>query len=276
VRDRLTKKHPDHTIDRAGKIVILIYDGSFEGLVCALRYSIEDSGGSVDAILVADQLESQLFREHRTIVTDDTETDRFLERIETVTSPNVTRALYLIYLSEEEGFETLALEYLKLAFKTGRGFEKNTAEPAVLKAEKTCSRVSLEVHRLMGLVRFRKLSDGVFYAAIEPDHNVLNLLLPHFRARFGKQKWMIHDLKRSTAVICSGRYAKVAGIELLSEKLLLPAGKGDGVFDEDESVYQGLWKEYFRTIAIEERKNPKLQKQYMPVRYWKHLVEKNG
>lgn len=253
--------------------MFLTYDGSFEGLVCALEEAVENRTAD---IVTEEHLETGLFREHRKVSTDIPRADRFLEKIDHLTSPEISRSLYYIYLSEDEGFESLARDYLLMAFRCGKGIEKNTADPLILKAQKCCSRVGMEKHRLMGLVRFRKLADGVFYAAIEPDHNVLNLLVPHFRARFGKQKWMIHDLKRSTAVICNGNHAHVAGIELLTDRLLLPAGKDDGVFDGEEEVYQGLWKTYFRTIAISERKNPKLQKQYMPVRYWKHLIEKSG
>jgi probable DNA metabolism protein len=43
----------------------------------------------------------------------------------------------------------------------------------------------------------------------------------------------------------------------------------------EEAEFQILWKEYFNNITITERKNPRLQKQYMPVRYWKHLIEKD-
>jgi probable DNA metabolism protein len=43
---------------------------------------------------------------------------------------------------------------------------------------------------------------------------------------------------------------------------------------EDEKLFQEMWKTYFKSIAIKERINPKLHKQNMPVRYWKHLTEK--
>ncbi|MDR2407664.1 MAG: DUF4130 domain-containing protein, partial [Bacteroidales bacterium] len=42
-----------------------------------------------------------------------------------------------------------------------------------------------------------------------------------------------------------------------------------------ESRYQELWKTFWRAVAIQERKNPKLQRQFMPKRYWKYLIEKN-
>ena len=32
--------------------------------------------------------------------------------------------------------------------------------------------------------------------------------------------------------------------------------------------------EYFKTIAIKERINPKLHRQHLPVRFWKYMTEK--
>jgi len=43
---------------------------------------------------------------------------------------------------------------------------------------------------------------------------------------------------------------------------------------EDEKQYQKLWKEYFKSITIRERLNPKLHRQHMPPRFWKYMPEK--
>lgn len=37
--------------------------------------------------------------------------------------------------------------------------------------------------------------------------------------------------------------------------------------------YQKLWKTYFKSTTIEERKNLRLQTRMMPKRYWKHIFE---
>ena len=42
---------------------------------------------------------------------------------------------------------------------------------------------------------------------------------------------------------------------------------------ESESYYTALWKKYFDVMATRERVNPKCQRNFMPVRYWKHLTE---
>ena len=39
--------------------------------------------------------------------------------------------------------------------------------------------------------------------------------------------------------------------------------------------FEDLWKQFYKSVNIEERKNPKCQKRMMPTRYWKHLTEMN-
>ena len=41
-----------------------------------------------------------------------------------------------------------------------------------------------------------------------------------------------------------------------------------------ETDYQELWKAYFKSVDIPERRNLKLHLQHVPKRYWKYLVEK--
>lgn len=251
-----------------------VYDGSFDGFLCALYKAVNDNALSSGEVLTRECLEGRLFTEHVDVHTDQRKAEEFVQWMDGKWSPDVSHHLYYLYLSEEPGFEELAMAYLEVAGRYGSSVNKNSADRTVLSVIKTCGRVGMESNRLKGLIRFRKLSDGVFYAPIEPDHNVLNLLISHFKARFGAQKWMIHDLKRNTAVICNGKHWNVAGIELNTDALLLSPEPGSKVFDREEGLYQDLWKAYFKTIAIEERKNARLQKQFMPVRYWKHLIEK--
>jgi probable DNA metabolism protein len=46
------------------------------------------------------------------------------------------------------------------------------------------------------------------------------------------------------------------------------------VYDIDETLYQDLWQQYFKSVNIAARKNTRLHIQHMPRRYWKYLPEK--
>jgi probable DNA metabolism protein len=120
-------------------------------------------------------------------------------------------------------------------------------------------------------VRFQKLKDDTFYAAVEPDFNVLPLLIRHFKSRYADQKWIIYDLKRKY-----GLYYDLHNVQYISLDFANIGKAGDVIaaFTEDEGIYQHLWKNYFTSVNIPSRKNTKLHVRHIPKRYWKHLTEK--
>jgi len=131
--------------------------------------------------------------------------------------------------------------------------------------EQISLKVAGERHRLMGLLRFQLLQKNIYYAAIEPDHNIVELLAPHFAARMSDQNWVIHDVRRDLAAIYN-QEEWIATRFTLQQRLELA---------QEEDYYRELWKQYHQAISIKSRTNPRLQRQCMPQRYWKHLVEMN-
>ena len=127
---------------------------------------------------------------------------------------------------------------------------------------------------MLGFLRFRELENGTLYAEIEPDNDILDLLGPHFRVRFPQDRWLIRDLKRGKALAWDGKE-----VRLFSEA----EANGDIVKDvlkkgsaEAEEGVRDLFRLYFKTIEIEERRNPALQDRFVPRRYRKHLPEFGG
>ncbi|MFW6286708.1 MAG: TIGR03915 family putative DNA repair protein, partial [Candidatus Sumerlaeota bacterium] len=98
----------------------------------------------------------------------------------------------------------------------------------------------------------------------EPDHNVIMMLAWHFKQRLRAERWVIHDRKRDIGLAWDGKQ--------LHEVLEFPETTED-ILSHDEAFYQELWRTFTRSIAVESRKNPKLQRQFMPRRYWKYLTE---
>ncbi|WP_461247206.1 TIGR03915 family putative DNA repair protein [Treponema sp. R6D11] len=128
----------------------------------------------------------------------------------------------------------------------------------------TAGRVQIEVHRIMGLLRFSVNEDGEFIARCEPDHFVLPCIGEFFTARFGDTPWSIIDEKRG--LFLHRKQRGQAKINFLEESLqCFPPAKSD--------EWEELWKHYHKTINNEDRNNPDLQKQFIPKRYWKHIPE---
>jgi len=130
----------------------------------------------------------------------------------------------------------------------------------------------MEGHRLCGLVRFSELSDGSWYAPVEPSCDVLVLIADHFAARFGSMSFAIHDLNRGSAIV----HAPGRACSLVEGFGLEPEDGIDGALSPREREIRGLWRLYFETIAIESRRNPRLQMSHMPRKYWGTLTEMAG
>lgn len=132
--------------------------------------------------------------------------------------------------------------------------------------------VHREKHRMEAFVRFQLTQDGLYYAVIEPDFDVLPLIKQHFQDRYADQLWLIYDTRRKY-----GLYYDQVQVSTVAMHFADDAGSGKdirSIHDEQEGLYQLLWQQYFSSVNIAARKNIKLHIQHMPRRYWKYLPEK--
>lgn len=105
--------------------------------------------------------------------------------------------------------------------------------------------------------------------------NALPLAIDHFKDRFADQPWLIYDIKRAYGFYYDLKEVRQVTFEEGSREGHLVTGMLDeSLMDKDEKLFQQLWKTYFKAICIKERLNPRKHKQDMPVRYWKHMTEK--
>lgn len=244
-------------------LITYIYDGSFQGLLTCI-YEYYYSAKKAQDIKTEKNYIKTLLTEEVYIKTSEEKSLKVEEAIKSKISKEALKDIFTVFLSEESGSEMLILEYVKLGFKIGQKLQHYLHNPIVLEVSKCIRRVSYEVHRLCGFVRFNSLPGEIYYASIEPDHNILTLIAPHFSARLSNLKWIIHDVKRELAVLQDN-----------GQWVLTPmdSSYGEGLASANSGLYEDLWKSYYKTITIEERENPKLRRQMMPQRYWKHMTE---
>ncbi|MBC7567568.1 MAG: TIGR03915 family putative DNA repair protein, partial [Pedobacter sp.] len=122
--------------------------------------------------------------------------------------------------------------------------------------------------------RFKQGADGMFYCGIDPDFNVIPLIMKHFKDRYADQKWVIYDLKRHYGVFYD--LEKMEEIYLSEEDQRKLNDPQKELVSEKEGMYSDLWINYFKSTNIVARKNRKLHMQHVPKRYWKYLTEKQG
>ena len=174
-----------------------------------------------------------------------------------------TDDVMLVLRSGEDNREQVALEYIRLLIKYRRPVRSMTHLSAVLKMEDIRGRVTGELHRFKGFLRFMENDKGVLYAPYSPDNDITDLIAPHFARRLGNQKFVIHDTKRKIAALYDG-----------NEIVICCADGADIYLSEYEKTFEELWKLYYRSVMIKERPHERQMKGYMPVRYWKFLPEK--
>ena len=159
--------------------------------------------------------------------------------------------------------EQIAFEYIKRIMERKTPIKKAYNLPEVIEFNDIFHKITNEVHRIKGFLRFMESASGAFYAPYSPDNDITELLMPHFAERFKSQRFVIHDLKR-----------KIAGMYDGHEWIMGYAGEAEIYLSEYERAFETLWKKYYKAVNIEERPHEKQMKNSMPVRYWKYLPEK--
>jgi probable DNA metabolism protein len=125
-------------------------------------------------------------------------------------------------------------------------------------------------------VRFSELTDGSFYAAIEPSCDILGLIGDHFTRRFAPIRFAIHDTRRHSAILHEpgNSWTIIDGFALaLPEKSSTGADLLDGHLSAREKEIRAMWRRYFKAIAIGSRTNARLQLSKVPRKYRTGLTE---
>jgi probable DNA metabolism protein len=243
--------------------IVYTYDGSFDGLLSCI-YDYYYSNKKAEDIKDKNDYFPDLLQEEFFIETSEEKSSKVFQAINEKIGSAALKDIFTVFLSEEPGIEKLILEYVKLGFKVGKDIHKHLHNDIVLEVAKCCRRVGLEGHRFCGFVRFKCVASELYYSSIEPDHNILTIIAPHFADRFSNQRWIIHDIKRGLAVMYNGESWVLSPMDNTAAQQLLSAPDG---------IYEKLWKTYYSTVAIKERENPRLRRRMMPQRYWKYLLE---
>lgn len=240
-----------------------IYDGSFEGLLTAIFYAYEDK--SPIEIISRDSFIHNLLSIPINIDTELDKYTRVYNSIKNKLSSSTLKKVYYVYLYDLNNSETLIYKYLKLCFKYGDNINLAKNNNTILTIDKYYRRVSLEAHRFTGFVRFKEINKELFYSSIEPDSNILPVIIKHFQKRFSDQNFIIHDTKRKIAIIYNKKESLICDFSESATNFI------SNYCSEDK--FEELWQNFYDSVNIKERENPKLRNRYMPKRYHKNLTE---
>lgn len=243
---------------------------SLEGIFTAIYDIYADGNQKTDALISLGE-ESFLFAEYKQVIPDRGNSEKVLRTIKrrfgeqdsewiclalASANPDKAQAVYKTIargIAEQKGpgrlFDAMADDHVNLVYKLGQ-------------------KSWHEYHHLMGFVRFEELEGNILYAKIGPKSNILPFLMPHFEDRLPIEHFMIYD-----------EVHDLLGLHVAGQNWYLMEGCGDpreaagiGITEEEKS-YQELFRFFGHKITIEERKNPNLQKQLLPLRFREYMTE---
>ncbi len=247
-------------------MTIFLFDGTKEGLLSCIFdcYKLKKTPDVVSATPVQASLNDEIFE----IKTDIEKAKRVEKFFHGCATKYVLHDVSLALRSGDSKKYTVVFYYLKLAIDNkNTDISRNYADKYVLGFADIIRKITNEVHRMKGMLRFSETVSGFLYAHYEPDNDVTELIIPHFFKRLGKSyPFMIHDTKRNIVGLSNG-----------NETTVFNAGdrRIDVYLTREESEFIELWRTYYDSVNIKERKNLKLMGHYLPKKYWKNLPEKN-
>ncbi|MGM9550723.1 MAG: TIGR03915 family putative DNA repair protein [Clostridia bacterium] len=245
-----------------GRNVIFVFDSTFDGFLSVIYHAVKNRIRPVN-ICTEDNLQTMLDTENVFIETDSHNADTVRYTLMDKMGYDGFKRAYYAFLCCEEDSYTAAFKYVLYGLKYGKNTANYLSTPDICRAYELERKVCNEAERMRGFLRFSVMEGGVEYAPIEPENDLLPILMPHFAQRLKNIPFVIHDLLRQKA----GVYSKGSWFITDAEGLAPPK------LSQDEKMYRSLWKNFYNAICIKERRNLKLQTQNMPKKYRKHITE---
>ena len=244
-------------------MIAYLHDGTYPGLLCALAKAFA-RGEDPEAICSREDFSPDLLTTPISVTTREEKARKAAAIIRERISPRALEKVFLAFLSDRPEAGLAIYQYLHLGFRLGKGVDAHLSLDPVRNIDRLIHKVHLESHRMKGFLRFRKVRD-FYYGPMEPDHDILTLITSHFKERLPREAFIIHDLKRELAYFHQGEEEGFAPFTREEARAFLES--------REDQAWEGLWRAFFQTVSVEGRENPRLQKGFMPRRYWKHLTE---
>ena len=207
----------------------------------------------------------ELFCEYRHVDSDSEKTASVIRSIQKKISPYAYSMIYKAAMSDQEDKLDAIYRFVVAGFHYGASVTDYLQEPVVMRVFELNRKVANEAHYHREFIRFSNMEHRVLVSHIEPKANVLTLVAPHFADRLPSENWMIIDDTRNLAIVhpADCDYYLTA----LSQKEM------DRLSQKTNDPFVELWKGFFENIGIKERRNPKCQRNMLPLWYRKHMPE---
>ncbi len=253
-------------------VVIFTYDNTFEGLLSCVFFAYEQK--IYPSSIISDSKQKPLFFDYSFhIVTDEAKSNRVWNKLNIILSSFALRMLFNVWLSELPEREMLLFRYICKNIDAPSSIEMNFGDPDVIQVSKIAKKVGSEARKIIQFVRFQQTKDNIYFAPVSPRYNVISMSTNHFKKRFADQEWIIFDTKRHYGLYYDLNIISEVTFDISVLNAFTSGSLTEDKASDSELFFKDLWKAYFEHLTIKERFNPKLQKQMMPVRFWKYITE---
>jgi probable DNA metabolism protein len=240
--------------------LVYCYDGSFDGLLCCVFESYAQR--EVPSDILPEGALLPLLLPIKAVETDGERARRVLSSIPRKLGRDAPGFIRRAFLTCHPQKEILILRFLRLGFSAGPLVMRMLTDDTVHALTAAVRHLENEAHLFRGFVRFSE-TNGALTAQIAPRNIVLPLIARHFCERFPGERFLIHDKTHGMALVHEhGKWMITA-----AQRLELPGP------DADELKFRALWRLFYNTIEIKERRNPRCRMCHMPKRYWDCMTE---
>lgn len=249
---------------------VLLCEDSQEGVFTGVYEAYNQKLNVENVWLVAGEEENlRLFAEYIPIKTDAEKSMKVARTVRGLAGEESYERLCLTLSSTAEDkaqavFQTIVRMLQNK--KNAAGILNQLTDTYVHRVFELSRKTGNEVHRLREFLRFQELQNKVLYAEIGPKNDVLVYLMPHFSDRFPMENFLIYDEGRRLLGVhpAQGEWYLMRDV-MLEQELLM--------YSQEEEKYRELFRCFCKKIEIPERENVKLQRNLLPIKFRKYMVE---
>lgn len=249
-------------------MTVFTCEDTFEAMMTCIYDAWAARLGHGNIMLQTEPIQQEtLFCQYVHVDADMEKAQKVVRSVQRKISCEAYRCIYQAAMSFEEERLDAIYRFLVLGFAFGKQVTEMLSEPAVMRVFELSRKVGREANYFREFLRFTSLDGKVYAAHVEPKCNIVSITAAHFADRMPSENWMIIDDKRKIGAVHPKNQpfymTEFSGEEM--EKLSMTEKRTD--------QYTDLWKEFFRSIGIDARKNPACQRNLMPLWYRKHVTE---
>lgn len=247
--------------------VAYLYDGTLEGLLSAVFLAYERHEHPTD-VVCEDAYEPRLGQSGIAVHTDFERAERVRRGIVRAVGRNAFTAIMRASTCDDYDTGTVVYRFVRYAMARPEELRDapvldEIAAPEVSELRRLAKHASNEAERMRQFVRFSHLENGIWFSCVNPNANVVPLVMGYFAARLNDQAFIIYDQAHHVAGVYDGQSWQLVSGDAVN---VPPATAHDRQMQE-------AWQAFYDTLSVDARYNPELRRHFMPIRLWRNLPE---